>query len=289
MRVYEKIPSLLFECTISAFKENQLVLPRSILRTYGFKEEEICESFQDNHWSLKVYSEDKKLIDHLRLNLPKSSGIKVSSKALKPDQWLTRWKNHWKPLSFTKKIDVIPAWYKDRYKTSKKVIYLDTLMSFGTGMHETTQLIAQLIENNASRLSSFLDIGTGTGILAIAALKLGAQDVTAMDVSSLSVEATRDNLKVNGLKAKVVLSDIGKFSIKKKYEMVAANLITDDLLKYKRKIFQLVAPGGLLMVSGISLDNLKRLKVGFSQLPIICRKTKKGKQWATILYEKKMS
>ena len=291
MIVYEKIPLLLFECSISSLKENQLVLPRLILRTYGFKEEEICESFQNNYWSLKVFSEDKKLIGHLKLVLKssKAPGIKVFTKPLKPNQWLTRWKNHWKPLSLTKKIDVIPAWYKDRYKTLKKVIYLDTLMSFGTGMHETTQLIAQLIEDNSSQLSSFLDIGTGTGILAIAALKLGANDVTAMDISPLSVDAAKKNLKVNGLKAKLVLSDIGKFPTKKQYQMVATNLITEDLLKFKQKILKLVKPGGLLLVSGISLDNLSRLRAGFTKLPVICRKTNKGKQWATILYEKKMS
>jgi ribosomal protein L11 methyltransferase len=288
--LYEKIPSLLFEYSICSKEPDALVLPRLILQAAGFKDKLISETFENQQWSLNVFTEDKKKIEVLKrsFNRIKLPGIKVSSKSLKPSQWLTRWKSEWKPLSLTKKIDVIPSWYKKRYKTSKEVIVLDTLMSFGTGMHETTQLIAQLIEDNRLHLSSFLDIGTGTGILTLVALKHGAKIATAMDISPLSVEAAKSNLKVNGLKAKVVLGDIGRLSIKQKYQMVAANLITDDLLKDRQRILNLVKPGGLLMVSGISLDNLKRLKEGFKELPLTCKKVSQGKQWAAILYVKKM-
>jgi ribosomal protein L11 methyltransferase len=289
--LYERIPSLLFEYSVCSKDSEALLLPRLILQTAGFKDEAISETFENNCWSLNVFTEDKKQINVLkrsfsRIKLP---GIQVSSKSLKPKQWLTRWKAQWKPLSLTKKIDVIPYWYKGRYKSSKEVIVLDTLMSFGTGMHETTQLIAQLIEDHKSHLSSFLDIGTGTGILTLAALKHGAQSVTAMDISPLSIEATKSNLKVNGLKAKVLLSDIGKLPPQSQYDTVAANLITDDLLKHGSKIVKLVKPRGLLMVSGISLDNLSRLKEGFKKLPLVCKKVSRGQQWAAILYVKKMS
>jgi ribosomal protein L11 methyltransferase len=290
MILYEKAPALLYEYSISSSNEGSLILPRLVLETLGFKDDSISETFENKGWSLKVFIENKKQLDTIKrsFNRLKLPGIRIVSRTLKPSQWLTRWKSQWKPLSFTKKIDVVPYWYKGRYKTSKEVIFLDTLMSFGTGMHETTQLIAQLIEDNSSHLSSFLDIGTGTGILTLAALKHGAKIVTAMDISPLSIQATRSNLKVNGLKAKIVLGDIGKLSSKEKYQMVAANLVTNDLLKDGKKISNLVKPGGLLLVSGISLDNLRRLKEGFKNLPLTCRKVSKGKEWAAILYVKKM-
>ena len=290
MVVYEKIPPLLFECSINTFDEKYLIQPRLVLETHGFVQNDISESFENKLWSLKVFSEDKNVIETLRRNLKslKVSQLKVLSKTLKPSQWLTKWKTHWKPLSLTRHIDVIPAWYKDRYKTKNQVIVLDTLMSFGTGMHETTQLVAQFIEQKRKHLSSFLDIGTGTGILALVALKSGASDVTAMDISPLSIEASKSNLKVNGLKARLVLSDIAKLSSKNKYQMVAANLVTDDLLTFKNKIISLVKPGGVLIVSGISLDNLKRLKSGFKDLSLKLQKVSRGKEWAAILYAKKM-
>ncbi len=287
--IYEKIPPILFECSINASDEQNLIQPRLILEDFGFNQNDISESFEKKLWSLKVFSEDKKLIEALKrkIKLLKLSKIKVSGKTLKPNQWLTKWKTNWKPLSLTKKIDVIPAWYKDRYKTKKQVIVLDTLMSFGTGMHETTRLVAQFIESNRTRIGSFLDIGTGTGILAIAALKLGATDVTAMDISPLSVEAAQSNFKVNKLKAKIILSDIDHLPSKQKFDMVAANLITDDLLKFKKKILNLVNPGGLLIVSGISLSNLSRLKKGFVDSNLILSQIRLGKEWAAICYEKK--
>lgn len=290
MILYEKIPPLVFECSIDASKEKDLILPRLILNLYGFKEGDICENYENKEWSLKVFSENKKEIEsfHQALKKVNKAKLKVSIRSLKPKQWLTRWKTNWKPLSLTKTIDVVPAWYQGSYKSSKDVILLDTLMSFGTGMHETTQLISRLIEENKSQLESFLDIGTGTGILAILAIKLGSRDVTAMDISPLSVEATQKNLKVNHLKAKVFLGDIGKLPAKIKYQTVAANLITEDLLKFKQKIFNLVKPGGMLMISGISLENLNKITAGFRDLPLKCLKISKGKQWAAISYAKKM-
>ncbi len=290
MSYQEKIPSLLYEYSICSSNENLLSLPRLVLETAGFKRGSVSETFENKQWSLRVFTENKNQINLLRssFNRLKFHGIQHSSKSLKPSQWLTLWKTHWKPLSLTKKIDVVPFWYKDRYKTLKEVIFLDTLMSFGTGMHETTQLMSQMIEDNLSNLSSFLDIGTGTGILSLVALKNQANLVTAMDVSPLSIEAAKRNFKVNDLKAKFVLGDIGRLPVKVKYQIVAANLITNDLLKNRRKIVSLVKPGGLLMVSGISLDNLKRFKEGFNILPLVCRKVSKGKKWAAILYVKKM-
>jgi ribosomal protein L11 methyltransferase len=289
--LYEKVPSLLFEYSISSASNELLASPRLVLETLGFKNDAISQTCEKKRWTLKVFSENKNEMEmvkkaFVRLKLP---GLKLSFRQLRPSQWLTRWKTQWKPLSFTKTIDVVPYWYKGKYKTSKEIIYLDTLMSFGTGMHETTQRIAQLIEDNRRQLNSFLDIGTGTGILALAALKLGAKKVVAMDISPLSIEATKTNLKVNGLKANVFLGDIGKLPAKDKYQMVAANLITDDLLKNRVRIVNLVEPGGLLMISGISLDNLKRLQQGFIHKSLICRQVSKGKQWAAILYAKKMS
>lgn len=289
--LYERVPSVIIEYALSSSREESLAVARLVLKTLGFKDEDISETYDKKCWTLKVFCEDKKKLGDLkklmtRLKLP---GVRQHSRSLRPSQWLTRWKTDWKPLSLTRRIDVVPYWYKDKHRTSKEVIYLDTLMSFGTGMHETTQRIAQLMEDNAASLESFLDVGTGTGILAIAALKLGAKKVVAMDISPLSVEATKTNLKVNNLKARVFLGDIAKLGNAAQYQMVAANLVTDDLIKNVEPIVNLVKPGGTLLISGISLDNLNRLRRNFKHEAIRCCKISRGKQWAAIHYAKKMS
>ncbi|MDE2028105.1 MAG: 50S ribosomal protein L11 methyltransferase, partial [Candidatus Omnitrophica bacterium] len=186
--------------------------------------------------------------------------------------------------------DVVPVWYRDKYKPrrGRDVILMDTLLSFGTGLHETTQLLAQFIEDSQGSFKSFFDIGTGTGILALVALKNGAQEAVGIDIGALSVAAARDNMKANNLFFQVRQADIGKYRPKKVYDFVAANLVTEDLIKHGPKIVGFVKKGGLLGVSGISLDNLARLRKAFASLPLKCLKVSKGKQWAALLYQAKM-
>jgi ribosomal protein L11 methyltransferase len=166
---------------------------------------------------------------------------------------------------------------------------MDTLLSFGTGLHETTRFMAQFIEDRRGNFKSFLDIGTGTGILALVALKYGAQKVQGIDIGALSVQAARDNMKANQLIFKVLRADIKKYPSKEKYDFVAANLITEDLIEHAGKIISFVREDGLLAVSGISLDNLSKLRKVFSSLPLKCIKICKGKKWSGLLYQKRMS
>src|SRR5438552_642638 len=99
MPVYERIPSLLFEYSICSTKQEALILLQLVLETAGFKDNAISEMFENRQWSLKVFTEKKNQIDVLKkiFNRLKLPGIKVSSKFLKPNQWLTRWKSDWKP------------------------------------------------------------------------------------------------------------------------------------------------------------------------------------------------
>ena len=119
----------------------------------------------------------------------------------------------------TKKLDVVPVWYQDKYKPRPGCDYIlmDTLLSFGTGLHETTRFMAQFIENKKGGFKSFLDIGTGTGILALVALKYGARDVVGIDIGQLSVEAARDNMKANQLFFKALRADIKKYRSKEDF------------------------------------------------------------------------
>jgi ribosomal protein L11 methyltransferase len=166
---------------------------------------------------------------------------------------------------------------------------IDTLLSFGTGLHETTQIVSQFIEDYQGRFESFLDIGTGTGVLALVALKRGAKSVVAFDIGDLSVEAAKHNFRVNGARGIIQKQDIRKYKDKKTYDFVAANLVTQDLIENMYNITKLVTPGGWLAVSGISLDNLPKLQKAFKDLPLKRLQLKKGQKWSGLLYQKTMS
>ena len=289
----ERIPKIVYQLHIQSDNEQGLALARAVLLSLGFGEGDLVASSLKGKGAIELFDEKQEKLERVkklfvRLGLP---GVKISQRRLAPKDWLTLWKSQWKPAPLTKKLDVVPVWYKDKYKARRGCdhILMDTLLSFGTGLHETTRFMAQFIENKEGSFKSFLDIGTGTGILALVALKYGAKEVVGIDIGQLSVQAARDNMKANRSYFKVLKADIKKYPSKNTFDFVAANLITEDLIEHSKKILSFVKKDGLLAVSGISLDNLSKLRKSFSSLPLKCLKISKGKQWSGLLFQKKMS
>ncbi|MDE2214312.1 MAG: 50S ribosomal protein L11 methyltransferase [Candidatus Omnitrophica bacterium] len=291
-RVREKVPKIVYRLRFESARPQELALVRAVLFNLGFREGDLAGSCVKDVNTIELFGEHPGRINRLeklfkRLDL---KGVKFRKQKLAPEDWLTLWKSRWKPARLTKKIDVVPVWCRRQYKlkTGRDVIYMDTLLSFGTGLHETTRLLAQFIEDKKGGFRSFFDIGTGTGILALVAIKNGAGDVLGVDIGGLSVQAARDNMKTNRLPFRVLRADIQKYASKKSFDFVAANLITADLIAHARKIIGFVKRGGFLGVSGISLDNLSALRKAFSTLPLKCIKVSKGKEWTALLYQKRM-
>ena len=292
MILQERIPPFVHVLTIYPNFDRGVDKALIVLNCAGIGVEECTVSEIKGKRILKLYSEDSVKIDRLYklFRKLKLTDIKVSRSFLKPDDWLTRWKIHWKPARLTKMLDVVPVWCKDKYRVRKgrDYILMDTLLSFGTGLHETTQIVSQFIEDHSGKINSLMDIGTGTGILAMVALKHGAKKVLALDIGELSVQAAKDNMRVNKLNAVIKKADIKIFRHKDQFDFVAANLITHDLIEHGQKISGFVKEGGYLAVSGISLDNLPKLRKSFTRLPLKFLAIQQGKQWAGLLYQKKM-
>jgi len=290
--IQERIPKIIYQLQIQSTDEQSLCLTRAVLLNLGYGEGELVSSSLKGKCTIELFDEHQVKFDRVKKLFGRLGfeGVKVHQRRLLPKDWLTLWKSQWKPAPLTKKLDVVPVWYKNKYKPRHGCDYIlmDTLLSFGTGLHETTQFMAQFVEEAQGKFKSFLDIGTGTGILALVALKYGAQDVVGIDIGQLSVQAARDNMKANNLYFKVLRADIKKYPSKRTYDFVAANLITEDLIENAQKIISLVKEGGLLAVSGISLDNLSKLRKAFSLLPLKCFKIAKGKQWSGLLFQRKM-
>lgn len=298
MNIQERIPKLVYQLKIQAKQEKSLALARIVLLNSGYNDQEIVGAqfiapAKNNLGSIELFDECKekivrvkKLFDRLAID-----GLEIIQRRLLPKDWLTLWKSQWRPAPLTKKLDIVPVWYQSKYKPQKGRDYLlmDTLLSFGTGLHETTRFMAQFIEDNEGKFQSFFDIGTGTGILALVALKYGAKEVFAVDIGQLSVQASKDNMKANGLYFHVCRADIKKYRSRKTFDFVAANLITEDLMANAKSILNFVKVGGFLAVSGISLDNLSRLRKAFAGLPLKVLKVSKGQQWSGLLYQKTMS
>ncbi len=291
MSAQERIPQIVYQISFHADDPRNLTVVKTVLIALGFSDSDIIEDADLGKSSLKIYFQKKVQFSKVGSLFKKLAlkGIHVRSLIMRPKDWASRWKDNWKPARLTKLLDVVPVWCHKEYKKIKgrEYILMDTLLSFGTGLHETTQIVSQMIEDHRGEIKELLDIGTGTGVLGMVALKQGARSVLAIDIGDLSVEAAKNNFKVNGLKAKVVNADINRFKHDKTYDFVAANLVTQDLIEARTKITRFVKPGGYLAVSGISLANCPVFEKGFIDTSFIKLQTIKAKEWAGYLYQKK--
>ncbi|HNX69340.1 MAG TPA: 50S ribosomal protein L11 methyltransferase [Candidatus Omnitrophota bacterium] len=214
--------------------------------------------------------------------------VRFTAKILGRHDWFDKWKidYHIRPLG--SKFMIVPVWERKKYKSSGRLpIFLEPGSAFGSGYHETTRLMVRLMESLGPKMRSFLDIGTGTGILAVAASKLGAEKVDAFDNDKPSVIAARKNFKMNGCSnGKFFGANLKRLGSREKFETVGANLLSKTLLECRRPIVARVRVGGHLLVSGIALQNLPGFRRGFHSPALKCLRILRGRKWAALLYRK---
>lgn len=222
----------------------------------------------------------------------KAGALRSKVRSLGPKDWRDRWQLYFHTMPLGRKFTVVPVWeigqFKERRSAGRQTLILDPCGAFGSGAHETTRLMIRMMESLRGGFESFLDIGTGTGILAAAALKLGAKRIEGIDIEADSAAAARRNFKLNGggKQGQFCAQNILQRPRSRKYEVVAANFISADLVTCRKAILRTVARGGVLLLSGISLKNLpgflRLFKTpGFKRVSLI-----RGRSWAGLLYRR---
>lgn len=190
------------------------------------------------------------------------SGRLSITKVPKQD-WSQSWKRHFKPFTVGRALLIKPSWSRRKPAPGQSVIVIDPGLSFGTGQHPTTRFcLGQLAAaRRPQSRQSFLDVGTGSGILAIAAAKLGYRPVRALDFDRAAVRAARQNAKKNAVTVAVTRQDITAMAGPGQYDVVCANLTADLLENCAGKLTRSVKPGGLLVLAGIlrvQIDSVQR-------------------------------
>ena len=181
----------------------------------------------------------------------------ISCKKLRREDWAESWKRHFKPLEIGARLLVKPSWSRREPRRGQALVVLDPGLSFGTGQHPTTSFCLRQVATfrRPGTAQSCLDIGTGSGILAIAAAKLGYAPVQAFDFDPEAVRVARQNVRSNGVASAIRLSqqDVtqppGRAA--KKFDLVCANLLADLLVSALPQITARVAPCGRLVIAGI--------------------------------------
>lgn len=171
---------------------------------------------------------------------------------IREEDWANSWKAYYKPVRISERIVIKPTWEEYDRQPDDIVIELDPGMAFGTGTHSTTVMCIRALELILQGGETVFDIGTGSGILSIAAAKLGARQVTAVDIDEVAVKAAKANVAVNGVDGQVeVLGGNLLDSVKGLADVVVANIIADVIIRVCPDAAKVIKPGGKFIASGI--------------------------------------
>lgn len=177
----------------------------------------------------------------------------ITVSEVEESNWATAWKKYYHPVRITRMLTIVPSW--EAYQTSdplEKIITLDPGMAFGTGTHPTTSLTLQALETVLRGGETLLDVGTGSGVLSIAAKYLGAKEVYAYDLDEVAVRAAKENMDMNEVAKDVhVAANDLLNGITIESDVIVANILADIILLMIPDAWRLLKQTGRLIVSGI--------------------------------------
>ncbi|MCL2695132.1 MAG: 50S ribosomal protein L11 methyltransferase [Clostridiales bacterium] len=239
------------ETVAAGLRENDMFWDYAALETLG------AETPRVRAW-LPDLPESRPIIEMARTAvLALSEQINVTLSVVEESDWADNWKQFWGPTPVGQRLLVLPSW-EEPLETEREILLLDPGMAFGTGTHETTRLCMELLEQAIHGGDRVLDLGCGSGILSIAAVKLGAAHVTAVDIDPVAEKVTRENAQRNGIAGRMtvrignVLTDTAfAATLTGKYQVILSNIVADAVIALAPIVKPLLAPDGRWILSGI--------------------------------------
>ena len=229
-----------------------------------------------------VLAELTRWLDSLKAIEPAAVDVRIATAPLAPVDWEAAFRRHHRPLVIGRRLLVAPPWDVPD-APGREVLVVDPGMAFGTGQHETTRACLEEIETAVveRQVRSALDVGTGSGVLAMALARLGVPRVVALDLDSRVLPLARENLVRNGAEA-VMLAAGTVGAVRGRFDLVVANLLADVLIDEAPALAATVAQGGRLIVSGI-LDTQTDTVAAASPLRVTA--TRQAGPWRTLRLE----
>ncbi len=228
------------------------------------------------------YFPDEMTLEALRAALP---GAQIEPIAIPEVDWVARFRETFRAFR-AGRFHVVPVWQaRAEADESKDVLVVDPGRAFGTGTHETTQLCLAALEDLARRrpLGRTLDLGAGTGILAVAAARLGGSPVVASDIDPEATRSSREHARLNHARLAIVRADGGRGLRSRSFDLVLANLMALLLVDRAPEIRSLLAPGAAVVLSGLLREDLPFVKQAFAACGTPSQHT--AGEWAALVYE----
>jgi ribosomal protein L11 methyltransferase len=209
---------------------------------------------------------------------------RISYQELDEQDWAHAWKAYFRPQKISPHLVVKPTWREYQADSDEIVIELDPGMAFGTGTHPTTALCITMIEKYLSRGDSFLDIGTGSGILMIAAAKLGAGKLCGVDTDEVAIAVAAKNLELNNVNPKSFRLTTGILGAQanESYNYIVANIYSHVILELLNDIPRLLITGGIFVCSGIIRENRNSVLAAMENLKFEILETAAKAEWVAI-------
>lgn len=231
------------------------------------------------------------ILDEMRTSRFPGAAIEYSQSSLAGDDWADNWKAYFKPLRVGEHFVICPTWEEAQPVPGDRIIRMDPGRAFGTGQHETTRLCLEWLEDRALQAGPFppgslLDVGTGSGILAVAAALLGFHPVLAVDDDPEAVEVAGENITLNGLGAEIELSTGTAGEVNGAFGVVIANIQASPLIGMGPDLVRLAAPAGRVALSGVLVEQREAVAKVYEQMGLVLRKTMEAGEWCLLEFEK---
>lgn len=210
--------------------------------------------------------------------------LTVQTRNVRDEDWSEVWKRFYKPFRAGKSLVVKPTWEPYDPQPGDRIIEIDPGMAFGSGTHETTGMCLELLEEALHGGERVIDVGTGSGILAIGAALLGAKDVLAVDIDPVAVRVARENIAHNGLEA-IVRAEQGDLlaSSDGVCELCVANIIADVIRLFAEPLKAHIVPGGLFICSGIIKEREQDVVEALTAAGYAILETRRRGEWVAML------
>ena len=213
-----------------------------------------------------------------------NSGIEytLETSGVEQEDWQNAWKKYYHAMDIGSRLAIVPGW--EQYETDRTVITMDPGMAFGTGTHETTSLCLETLDSLVKGGERVLDIGTGSGILAIAALKLGAAVAEGVDIDPMCVRTAGENAQRNGVQDRFTVL-VGDLSDKAsgQYNIITANIVAAAILSLAPHVPALMAPGARFIASGIIDTRKDEVLTGLRAAGLEPVEVKEKRGWVCII------
>lgn len=213
--------------------------------------------------------------------------LESARREIEGDDWIDVWKSHFRPLHIGERVVVVPAWIDYTVEAGEIVVTLDSNMAFGTGEHETTSMCLEFLQDVLKEGDVVIDVGCGSGILGIAAAKLGAGLCYLTDLDPVAVESAKHNAQKNGVQNCIVAHSDLLADSSVKGDVVLANITADVLARLAPSVAANLKAGGALILSGIICERLDFVKGKYAAAGFTVEEERRKGEWYALLLRKR--